>query len=342
MEENDTKYCEHLISWLMQTIDNKYPMVADHAHRVAELAALLADAVCSCDHGVFSDFNLSEDQRLELKIAALLHDCGKLITPEHLLFKTTKLGSIGNSIYEIDLRIEIIRRDAEITMLKAQLANYNAPAPEPTLNNTFLQTLTQLQKYKTLLHASNNGNEIIPTGLQKQLQKIADHTFQDINGNKHSLLSKTEFSALSVSEGILTTAEQDVIKHHVASTMDMLATLPLPRHLSMIAEIAGAHHEHMDGTGYPQGLLREEMSVQARILGLVNVFDNLTSPQNPNQPRKSLAQALKIMNIMVVEERIDRDLLILFVAEKIDERYAKQFLRPEQIDTVDRTAIIGL
>ena len=130
----------------------------------------------------------------------------------------------------------------------------------------------------------------------------------------------------------LTQAERDVINHHIVATNKMLETLPWPRHLKNVPEYAGGHHERMDGRGYPKGLTREQMSLQARMIGVADVFEALTAADRPYKSGMSLSQALDIMVKMCNGGHIDPDLFDVFVSQGVPQRYAQEFLDPAQID----------
>jgi HD-GYP domain-containing protein (c-di-GMP phosphodiesterase class II) len=112
----------------------------------------------------------------------------------------------------------------------------------------------------------------------------------------------------------------------------MLEQLPWPRHLANVPEYAGGHHERMDGKGYPRGLTREQMSVQARIMGIADIFEALTAADRPYKPSMKLSQALAIMERFRDNGHIDPDLYAVFVASGVPRQYGERFLKPEQLD----------
>jgi HD-GYP domain-containing protein (c-di-GMP phosphodiesterase class II) len=122
----------------------------------------------------------------------------------------------------------------------------------------------------------------------------------------------------------------------------MLESLPWPRHLKNVPEYAGGHHERMDGKGYPRGLTRDQMSVQARVMGIADIFEALTAKDRPYKKGKTLTEALTILGKFKLNGHIDPDLFDIFMREQVYLRYAEQFLDPEQVDTVDLTVIPGV
>ena len=146
---------------------------------------------------------------------------------------------------------------------------------------------------------------------------------------------------LVVERGTLTFEEREVINNHISVTIKMLESLPYPRHLESVPEYAGGHHEKMDGTGYPRGLTRDQMSIPARMMGIADIFEALTAGDRPYKKAMPLSQALSILGKMKVNKHVDPDLFDIFISEKVYLEYAEKYLSPEQIDEFDITAIPG-
>ncbi|MFO7188992.1 MAG: HD domain-containing phosphohydrolase [Pseudomonadota bacterium] len=147
--------------------------------------------------------------------------------------------------------------------------------------------------------------------------------------------NRGELHNLRISRGTLTEEERYVINHHIVQTIIMLSQLPFPAHLRAVPEIAGGHHEKMDGTGYPRGLKRDEMSVEARMMAIADIFEALTAADRPYKKAKPLSEALGIMQRMKREGHIDPDLYELFIDSGVWRKYAERYLRPDQIDVQD-------
>jgi HD-GYP domain-containing protein (c-di-GMP phosphodiesterase class II) len=146
---------------------------------------------------------------------------------------------------------------------------------------------------------------------------------------------------LNIARGTLTQDERETVNHHVVTTIKMLEALPYPKHLARVPEFAGGHHERMDGTGYPRGLKRDEMSVQARIMGIADIFEALTAADRPYKKAMKLSQALTILGRMKEDNHIDPDLFDVFVRDEIYLQYAHMFLDPDQIDAIELSSIPG-
>jgi hypothetical protein len=183
------------------------------------------------------------------------------------------------------------------------------------------------------LERVNRGGEGLADADVARIDAIASgYRWTDARGVEQSFLSDDERLNLAIRAGTLTQQEREVINHHIVSTIHMLQSLPWPRHLANVPEYAGGHHERMDGKGYPRGLTRDQMSVQARIMGIADIFEALTAGDRPYKPAMKLSQAIAIMNRFRDNGHIDPDLYEVFVREGIPQRYATRFLRAEQID----------
>jgi hypothetical protein len=273
---------------------------------------------------------MTDKDRYELKIAGLLHDCGKVTTPVHVVDKATKLESICDRIHLLDTRFEVLKRDAEIESLKAG-------GDEKRLQ----ERLRQLDDDRSFLHACNIGGERMRDEDIERVQRIARYRWRDVSGQDGNFLTDEEVKNLTIRAGTLTDEERKIINHHIVATIRMLEALPWPRHLEKVPEYAGGHHERMDGKGYPKGLTREQMSVQARCMGIADIFEALTAKDRPYKKGKTLSESLEILGRMRLNGHVDPDLFDIFVRRKVYRRYAEMFLDPEQIDSVDESRIPG-
>jgi hypothetical protein len=149
------------------------------------------------------------------------------------------------------------------------------------------------------------------------------------------LYNRGELYNLSISRGTLTAEDRCKINDHIVQTIKMLSSLPFPKHLSQVPEIAGGHHEKMDGTGYPKRLKREQMSAPARMMAVADIFEALTAVDRPYKKGKLLSEAIKIMGFMVKEQHVDPDIFALFLRTGVYLEYARRFMKPEQIDPVN-------
>lgn len=311
---------EGLIQLLVRAIDEKSPYTGAHCRRVPILTELIADAACSASDGPLKDFSLTDAERYELRIAALLHDCGKVTTPVHVQDKATKLQTLCDRIELVDLRFEVVRRD---------LALAHADGDREVLAASILQ----LEDDRSFVHRCNKGGEFMDRAHQDRVREIAGRwQWRGPDGVVRPILEPGDVENLTIERGTLNEHEREVINQHVVTTIQMLEELPYPRSLRNVPFIAGCHHERMDGCGYPNHLTREQMSLQARILGLADVFEALTAKDRPYKPAMRVRTALDILGRMKDEGHIDPDLFDVFVGQKVYLRYAAHWLDPEQID----------
>ena len=335
---------ESFINLMNTAIDEKSPYTGGHCQRVPQLTMMLAEAVNDMGDGPLAAFNMSDKDRYELKIAGLLHDCGKVTTPVHVVDKATKLESIYDRIHLVDTRFEVLKRDAEIELLKekALLAARGAlRADHDAADARHRERFRRLDDDRAFLRVCNVGGEAMRESDQERVKAIARYRWTDISGHEANFLSEDELKNLTIRAGTLTGDERQIINHHIVATIKMLEALPWPKHLKNVPEYAGGHHERMDGKGYPKGLTREQMSVQARVMGIADIFEALTAKDRPYKKGKTLSESLQILGKMRLGGHVDPDLFDVFVRKKVYQRYAELFLDKEQIDEVDEAKIPG-
>jgi HD-GYP domain-containing protein (c-di-GMP phosphodiesterase class II) len=330
---------ESFISLINGAIDEKSPYTGGHCQRVPVLTMMLAEAVNETSDGPLAQFHMTDKDRYELKIAGLLHDCGKVTTPVHVVDKATKLETIFDRIQLIDTRFEVLKRDLEIDSLKrrAGMGRMEASEEEARLRDE----LRRMDEDRKFLHACNIGSERMRDEDIAHVKRIAKYRWRDLSGHDADFLSADEVKNLTIRAGTLTEEERKIINHHIVATIRMLEALPWPKHLTNVPEYAGGHHERMDGKGYPKGLTREQMSVQARCMGIADIFEALTAKDRPYKKGKTLSESLEILGRMKQNQHIDPDLFDIFVRHKVYRRYAEMFLDKEQIDEVDESRIPG-
>ncbi|MDI1320918.1 MAG: GAF domain-containing protein, partial [bacterium] len=297
---------ESFVGLLNKAIDEKSPYTGGHCHRVPVLTMLLAEAVHETQAGSHALWHMTDLDRYELKLAALLHDCGKVTTPVHVVDKATKLQTIFDRIGLIDTRFEVLKRDAEVAMLRRQRA---PDADAKAIDQAYRQRLWEIQEDREFLRLCNIGGETMSPENQDRVHDIATkYRWKNPLGEVVDFLTPDEIENLTIKAGTLTAAERQIINHHIDVTIQMLEALPWPRHLQNVPEYAGGHHERMDGKGYPRGLTGAQMSVQARIMGIADIFEALTARDRPYKPGKTLTESLQILGQMRLNGPIDPEL----------------------------------
>jgi len=329
---------EALVNLINIGIDEKSPYTGRHCQFVPELTMMLAEAVHKTEKGPLAGFRMSDADRKELWMAGLLHDCGKITTPVHVVDKATKLETIFDRIHMVDTRIEVMLRDAEIRALKARLA---PDADHAAIGDRLTAEQQRLREDRDFLRRANVGGEGMPAGDQERVRRIARRRWTGPDGQERDLLDEEEIRNLNVRFGTLTDEERKIINNHIGVTIRMLESLPWPKHLKNVPEYAGGHHERMDGKGYPRGLTREQMSVQARIMAIADIFEALTAADRPYKKGKTLSESLAILGKFAENGHIDPDLFDIFVREKVYLKFAQQHMDAHQVDAVDENAIPG-
>ncbi|MDZ4211059.1 MAG: HD domain-containing phosphohydrolase, partial [Methylotenera sp.] len=334
---------EAFIELIAEAIDQKSPYTGGHCRRVPELTMMLAQAAIDTKVGPLKDFMLNEKEFYELKIAGWLHDCGKVTTPESVMDKPTKLSGIFDRIDLVDQRFELLKSQAECEFLKKQVeALRNGQKIDFSKSEAALAAFKiKCDADRDFLRKTNFGSEYMTSEDQQRVIDIAAALLYDSNGIASPILSANEVYNLNIVRGTLTAEEREVINNHIVVTINMLDSLPYPNGLKRVPEYACGHHERMDGRGYPKGLTREQMSVPARVMGIADIFEALTSKDRPYKKAKTLSESLYILGKMKEDQHIDPDLFDIFVRDKVYLKYAQQFLESEQIDDVDETKIPG-
>ena len=385
--EAQKKLLDSFIELIAGAIDAKSPYTGGHCQRVPELGMLLLEAANQSKDAPFDNFKISLEDRYEMSIASLLHDCGKVTTPEYVVDKATKLETIYNRIHEIRTRFEVVKRDATIEGLRALL---EGKGTVEELNRQLNERLAQIDDDFAFVAGCNIGGEYMDPEKVERIKRIAgikwERTIDDCLGiseeeRKHkSRAPKKQLPAienllddredhlierdseadtyvdtpfgfkidvpeykynlgeiynLCIARGTLTAEERYKINDHIMQTIVMLEQLPFPRHLKRVPEYAGGHHEKMNGTGYPRRLSKDQMSIQARIMAVADIFEALTAADRPYKKAKSLSESIRILSFMKKDDHIDPDIFDLFLKSGVYRKYAENYLLPEQIDEIE-------
>ncbi|GAB6405686.1 HD domain-containing phosphohydrolase [Pseudomonas sp. MHK4] len=391
LQDRQKQLLDAFIKLLAGAIDAKSPYTGGHCQRVPALTLMLAQAAAASQDPALRDYQPTDDEWEALHIAAWLHDCGKVTTPEYVVDKATKLETLNDRIHEIRTRFEVLKRDAWIDYWQAIAQG----GDEQPLAQQRDASLKALDDDFTFIARCNLGGEAMADADLQRLRSIAQRTWTrtlddrlGVSWEENQRQARTpaptlpvrealladrpehlferaeaelmapdnpwgfkldvprykynrgELYNLSITRGTLTFEERYIINHHMVQTILMLSQLPFPEHLGNVAEIAGGHHEKMDGTGYPKRLRREQMSLPARMMAIADIFEALTAADRPYKKAKTLSEALGIMANMCRDAHIDPQLFELFINAQIYLQYARRFLEPGQIDAVDTSSLL--
>jgi HD-GYP domain-containing protein (c-di-GMP phosphodiesterase class II) len=325
------------IRCIAQAIDAKSRHTSAHCQKVPVLMEMIAQAAHD-DDTVFRDFILNDDDWYELRVSAWLHDCGKLSTPDSVLDKATKLHLMHDGIDTVHVRFASLRQQKMAAFYQAAC---ETPAARAALQATLDNELAQLEADRQFIATANKGGEFMAPEAKARVKQIAAQQWLDADNQLQPLLTEVEIYNLCIERGTLTSEERGVINNHMAVTIDMLESLPFPKKLRRVPEYAGGHHEKMDGTGFPRGLKREQMSLPARMMAIADIFEALTARDRPYKPPMKISMALGILKKMRHDNHIDPDLYELFVRSRVWEKYAHDALLPEQLDISDATEFLA-
>ncbi|MDA0335897.1 MAG: GAF domain-containing protein [bacterium] len=319
---------QSFVQVMATAIDERSPYTGGHIRRVAEMTMHMAHAVNLCTEGPLAEKVFDEDQLAELRLAAWMHDIGKITTPEWVVDKPTKLTTIYDRIDLLRARYAWIAAELEARYQREradQLAAGQQIDAERTTRHK--QICAELADDLVFLQRANLPGEFMEEQDLARLHRIFSKRYAD---DLPPPLTDEELENLSIRKGSLTGRERQKINDHAAMSIRMLETIPFTRKLAQVPGIAGAHHEKLDGSGYPRGLQGEQISLQARILALVDIFESLSADDRPYRsqpiPRDVV---LRILGDEVDAGHLDRDVLDLFLREQL-------YLKLDDIKAADR------
>ena len=294
----------------------------------------LAKRINAATEGPFADVEFSEDELTELRLAAWLHDTGKITTPEYVIDKRTKLETIFDRLELVRMRFEVAISNEKIRVLEARIKTGEASAKAEGREAEVIddeEAITKLADDYDFISSNNATSEFVSDEKLDRIKNIASRKVNTSIGVE-SLLTANELYNLSIRKMNLTTEERETINNHATMTFKLLEELPFPKNQKDVPFIASSHHEKLNGKGYPRGLDENEIPLTVRILTLADVFEALTSSDRPYKEPKKLSQVVRILGFTVKDGEMDPDLVDFFLNEKMHIEYAKEHLKPEMID----------
>jgi HD-GYP domain-containing protein (c-di-GMP phosphodiesterase class II) len=310
---------EGFVKASVTAIESRDPTTSGHSFRVADLTMALAQAVDRADHEPFREVHFSADEMTELRYASLLHDFGKVGVREEVLVKAKKLSPAHLEL--IKQRVELIRRGLELRYAHLKLdrllrGRSDRFAEEAAAWDAELGALlAELDRHLETVVAANEPS-VMPEDSASDIRRFPARAYVDHRGARHAVITPEEAEILSISRGSLTPEEYRQIQSHVVHTYQFLREIPWTKPLKRVPEIARAHHEKLNGTGYPEGRRGREIPIQARMLTIADIFDALTARDRPYKAAVPVERALDILHEETRAGALDADLLALFVALK--------------------------
>ena len=312
---------EAFLRSIIYAIGKKSPYTAGHIDRMVQLSMMLAEAINE-DDGVYKDKSFNFRELRQISFAALMHDIGKLATPEYIIDKSTKLETLFDRLMLVETRFEVIKKALYIAFLEGKMTQEEQIEKE-----------TLLEEYLTIIRKNNAGAEFMNDDTVKLIQMMQQNPYI-IDGITYPLLTENETYNLSVQRGTLTKEERDVINEHAKISVDILNNLPFPQKYKEIPQISGSHHEKINGKGYPLGLSGDAISFEARILAIADVFEALTASDRPYKKANPLSFAMKILYFMAKDDDLDREMVKFFYDSGLYLQYANILLPQSSIDEV--------
>jgi HD-GYP domain-containing protein (c-di-GMP phosphodiesterase class II) len=309
-------------------IDERSPYTGGHIRRVAEMTMQLAHAVNLCNEGPLEKQVFDEDQLDELRLAAWMHDIGKITTPEWIVDKPTKLTTIYDRIGLLHARYAWIAAELEARYQRERADLLESGSQiDPERKAAHDQVCAELADDLVFLQRVNLPGEFMEEADLETLETIAGKRY-DVDLPEP--LTDEELENLSIRKGSLTGQERQKINDHAMMSIRMLETIPFTRKFAQVPTIAGAHHEKLDGSGYPRGLQGEQISLQARLLALVDIFESLSADDRPYRSKPIPREVvLRILQEEVDAGHLDRDVFDLFIREQL-------YLKLDEIKAAER------
>ena len=313
---------EGFVKASVTAIEARDPTTSGHSFRVADLTVGLAEIVDRCDTGPYAALRFSAEEMMELRYASLLHDFGKVGVREHVLVKSKKL-------YPADLdrirhRVELLKRELALRTTRAKLeaavargADYAALAAR--LDAELAVALADLDQQLDIIVVANEPS-VQTRALTDDIAAISRRIWEDADGAAQTILTADEARILAIPRGSLTDGERRDIQDHVVHTFEFLRRIPWTKELRRVPEIAGAHHEKLDGSGYPNRIRAEKIPVQARMMAIADIYDALTATDRPYKKAVRTDEALAILDAERRAGALDSALLDLFISARIFER----------------------
>ncbi len=324
---------EAFITAIAEALEEKSIYTEHHIMRVAQIVKIISEAV-NKDTKEFEKIHYTKEQLKELEIAAMLHDIGKIITPEYVVDKATRLETIVDRIEMISRRFELLKRDRYIEYLE-NISNLQDDTLKQQFYEKYQQSIEKIAVDKEFLISCNTAGYLS----DDKIDRIKEIGKQKIilDDKEIDFLSENEIYNLTIPKGTLTNEERDIINNHVTVSYHMLQHLPFPDKYKHIPKLAGSHHKSVDGTGgyaAPE-LMGIPLEFEEKILAIADVFEALTSPERPYKKPFTLNETFKIMFNMVKEGHLDKSIIKFILDNNLHLQFAKEYLNESQIDEVN-------
>ena len=324
---NMTELFEAFVKVMATAIDEKSPVTGGHIRRVAELTLTMAEVIHDLDEGHFKDKTFSPDQMYELRIAAYMHDIGKVTSPVEIVEKAKKLQTIFDRIQYVRLRMAYISQKIKLEGQEAKikiLQNGSSPEKLNSIEKETLEKLMEIEEIQRFINKCNEPGEFLDDEILVRLKEVSEKTYIDDAGEQQPFLTADELVNLSIRRGSITEKERQKMQGHAAVTLKMLKQIPFTKKLKNIPDFAGAHHEFLNGKGYPLGLKGDEISFEGRLMAVTDIAEALTASDRPYKKAMPLETVYRILRSMVEGGELDPNLVELFIEKEVYKIYQKK------------------
>jgi HD-GYP domain-containing protein (c-di-GMP phosphodiesterase class II) len=322
-------------------IERKSKYSSNHITRVSLLADMIAGKINKDITGTFRNISFSESELKEISMAGLMHDVGKIVTPDIVMDKSTKLEAITDRIQLINLRFELFKKALALYRIEhgekeiIKTARKWYPQSRPP---SWDKIISSLDDDKAFLAQVNNGGELIELNAQNRIDHIQKIKLR-FDGVQYILLTEDEAENLKISYGTLSPAERLTMNEHALVTWEMLSDIKFPIKFRNVPLFASTHHEKLNGRGYPFGMKDKQLPLQSRILAISDIFEALTAIDRPYKKGNKLSEAIQILAVCARDNEVDADLLDFMLDSGLYLDYANRYMKPDLVDKIDVNAI---
>tara|TARA_B110000467_G_scaffold39771_1_gene36354 strand:+ start:65 stop:1726 length:1662 start_codon:yes stop_codon:yes gene_type:complete len=328
---NMTELFEAFVKVMATAIDEKSPVTGGHIRRVADLTLTMAEVIHNHDEGAFKDRKFSPDQMYELRIAAYMHDIGKVTSPVEIVEKAKKLQTIFDRIHYIRLRMDYIIQKVKLEGQQKKIELLERKADLSEIKKVELKSEKQIQEMEDIrlfINKCNEPGEFLEDETLDKLKEISLRTYLDNEGQQQPFITEDELLNLSIRRGSITDAERKKMQDHAAVTLKMLKQIPFTKKLKNIPSFAGAHHEFINGKGYPLGLKGDEIPFEGKLMAVTDIAEALTASDRPYKKAMPLETVYRILRSMAGNGELDNDMVELFINEEIYKTYQEKHETP--------------
>ena len=325
---NMAELFEAFVKVMATAIDEKSPVTGGHIRRVADLTLTMADVIHNTKEGPYKDITFTQDQIYELRIAAYMHDIGKVTSPVEIVEKAKKLQTIFDRIQYIRLRMTYISQKIRLDGQNAQIELLKNGSDPKKLNDLEKETqvkLKEITEIREFINKCNEPGEFLDDEVIDRLKMISQMTYTDDEDVQQPFLTEDELLNLSIRRGSITETERKKMQDHAAVTLKMLKQIPFTKKLKNIPDFAGAHHEFINGKGYPLGLKGDEIPFEGKLMAVTDIAEALTASDRPYKKAMPLETVYRILRSMAEKEELDNTLVELFIEKEVYKIYQQKY-----------------